>query len=94
METSITVPICWKGTNVDVVRIPKPAIVVNALPNNDPPVVFKVARIASTGSVPIAIVSLNLFVTWITKGTPIPIANPDKVEVTGFNGISNNYIRR
>ena len=57
----MTVPICWNGTNEDVVRIPKPAIVVNALPKSEPPVVFNVERIASTGSIPVEIVSLNLF---------------------------------
>ena len=65
---------------------------MKALPNNEPPVVFKVVRIASTGSIPDDIVSLNLFVTWITNGTPIPIANPDSVEVTGLRGMSNKYI--
>ena len=91
IETKITVPICWNGTKEEVVKIPNPAIVVNALPNKEPPVVFNVVLIASTGSMPKEIVSLNLFVTWITKGTPIPIANPDNVEVTG--SVSYTHLR-
>ena len=92
IETKITVPICWNGTKEDVVKIPNPAMVVNALPNKDPPVVLSVVLMASTGSMPEAIVSLNLFVTWITNGTPIPIAKPERVDVTGFSGISSKYI--
>ena len=51
-------------------------MVVNAEPNNDPPVVLRVVVIADTGFESLLNASLNLFVTCITNGTPIPIAIP------------------
>ena len=50
-------------SEVEVIKIPKPAIVVNADPNNEPPVVFNVIVAASTGLLLSSKASLNLLVT-------------------------------
>ena len=45
---TVTCPICWKGTSLEVIRIPNPAMVVNADPASAPPVWRHVERRASS----------------------------------------------